>query len=134
MVFRRRIGICQGDTMPSLPRVEILRCFFDESVEPHLSAMLLRWDIEFPGLADSVWRLPENVTLEGAPPSRFGITIERQGKNSFRVRVLWNQLSLIWDRLSRNQIINSSLAPILKALGTDLWYLLEQPVPEALAA
>ena len=35
--------------MRSLPKAEILRCFFDESVEPHLSAMLLRWDAMRPG-------------------------------------------------------------------------------------
>lgn len=96
--------------------------------------MLLRWEIDAPGLSHRDWHLPGGVTLQGAPPSRFGITVERQGTNSFRVRVLWNQLSLIWDRLSRNQINASSLSPILSALGTDLDYLLEQPIYETVAA
>lgn len=117
--------------MSLLPKPEIVTCFFDESVAPHLPGMVLRWDA---ALGDAVWNLPEGVVLRGAAPERFGVTVERRGPNAFRVRVLWNQLSLIWDRLSRRQIIASSLTPILEALGTDLWYLLEQPIAEMQAA
>ena len=98
-----------------------------------LSAVL-RWDADAPGFVDRVWHLPDNVVLKGAAPLRFGITVERHGPNSFRVRVLWNHLSLIWERLSRTQIMASSLATILDAVGTELWYLLEQPVVELQAA
>lgn len=120
--------------MSTLPKPEIERCFFDESVEPHLPAMELRWDEDAPGLTRGDWRLPQNVILKGALPDRFGITVERQGRNAFRVRVLWNQMTLIWDGLTRREIIASSLSSILSALGTDLWYLLDQPVAEAVAA
>ena len=65
--------------MSSLPKPDVVRCFFDESVEPHLSAMVLRWDADSPGLNENVWRLPDNVVLRGAPPERFGITVERRG-------------------------------------------------------
>jgi hypothetical protein len=120
--------------MPSLPLPEIVSCFFDESVQPHLPAMLLRWDLQAPGLNDGVWHLPDGVVLKGAAPERFGVTIERRHPNVFRVRVLWNHLNLIWDHLSRRQILASSLTPLLEALGTDLWYLLEQPIAERQAA
>ena len=120
--------------MSLLPKPEIVNCFFDESVAPHLPGMVLRWDAQAPALVDAIWNLPDGVVLRGAAPERFGVTVERCGPNAFRVRVLWNQLSLIWDRLSRRQIIASSLTPILEALGTDLWYLLEQPIAEMQAA
>ena len=42
--------------------------------------------------------------------------------------MLWNQLSLRWDHLTRAQIMASSLTVILNALGTDVWYLLNQPI------
>lgn len=120
--------------MTSLPKPEIVTCFFDESVAPHLPAMVLRWDPTAPELNEGVWNLPEGVVLRGAAPERFGVTVERHGPNAFRVRVLWNQLSLIWDRLSRRQIMASALTPLLEALGTDLWYLLEQPIADLQAA
>jgi hypothetical protein len=49
------------------------------------------------------------------------------------VRVLWNHLCLMWDDLSRVQIMSSSIAIILSSLGTDLWYLLNQPIEGMLA-
>jgi hypothetical protein len=120
--------------MASLPKPEIVSCFFDESVEPHLSAMMLKWDAAAPEVSEAVWHMPDGVILKGSAPQRFGVTIQRQGPNTFRVRVLWNHLSLIWDRLTRRQIVASSLAPLLDALGTDLWYLLEQPIADLQAA
>jgi hypothetical protein len=120
--------------MISLPKPEVVRCFFDESVQPHLPAMVLRWDADTPGLNEQVWHLPDSVVLRGAAPTRFGITIQRLGPNAFRARVLWNHLTLVWERLSRSQVLASSLAPILGALGTDIWYLLDQPQAEPQAA
>jgi hypothetical protein len=111
-----------------LPKPQVERCFFENSFEPPLSAMALRWHPDGHGVAERTWHLPENVLLKGPAPHRFGITIHRQGDDSYQVRVLWNQLSLRWDDLTRVQIMASSLAIILNALGTDLWYLLNQPV------
>jgi hypothetical protein len=113
-----------------LPKPDIVRCFFERSFEPPLSAMELRWDADAPGVAEHTWYLPDGVVLKGPAPRRFGVTIHRQSKNSYHVRVLWNRLSLSWDDLTRLQIMTSSLAVVLSALGTDLWYLLEQPVDE----
>ena len=113
-----------------LPKPEVTRCFFEESFDPPLPAMDLGWDPDGPGVAERVWHLPDCVLLKGPAPHRFGITIHRQGRDSYQVRVLWNQLSLRWDDLSRVQIMASSLTNILDALGTDLWYLLNQPIEE----
>ena len=117
--------------MHSLSKPEVLRCYFDQAQEPHLPAMELRWDGDDPGHAERVWHLPENVVLKRSAPHRFGITVSRLGANSFRVRCLWDELSMSWATLTRGQIMASSLPQVLRALGTDLWYLLEQPVEDA---
>lgn len=115
-----------------LPRPEVVRCFFERSHEPHLPAMELRWDPDAPGVAERAWYLPDSVCLKGPAPHRFGITIHRHGPDGYRVRVLWNRICLNWEELSRVQIMSSSIALVLNALGTDLWYLLNQPIEERL--
>ena len=113
-----------------LAKPEVECCFFATNVEPPLPAMDLHWDPDGPGVAERVWHLPDNVILKCPAPHRFGITIHRRAPNSYQVRVLWNQLSLRWEALTRVQIMASSLAIVLNALGTDLWYLLNQPIEE----
>ena len=113
-----------------LPRPEVRRCFFDKSFEPPLPAMALAWDHDAPGLAEHVWYLPGDVTVQGPAPDRFGVTVHRVGADSYRVRLLWNGLCLSWEHLTRVQVMTSALAPILAALGTDLWHLLNQPIEE----
>ena len=101
-----------------------------KTFEPPLSAMELCWDPDGPGVIERSWFLPDGVVIKGAAPARFGVTIHRLAKDSYRVRVLWNRLCLCWEGLTRVQIMTSSLAIVLSALGTDLWYLLNQPVKE----
>lgn len=113
-----------------LPKPTVERCFFENSFEPPLSAMELCWDPDAPGVMESAWHLPDGVVLKGPAPRRFGVTIHRLSNDSYRVRVLWNRLSLSWEGLTRVQIMTSALALVLNALGTDLWYLLNQPVEE----
>ena|ERR1700722_3871455 len=115
-----------------LPKPDVARCFFERSFEPPLPAMQLHWHPDGPGVAERTWYLPDSVLLKGPAPQRFGITIHRQGRDSYQVRVLWNRLCLSWEELTRVQIMSSSLAIVLNALGTDLWYLLSQPVDEEL--
>jgi hypothetical protein len=112
----------------NLSKPKIARCFFERSLEQPLPAMDLSWDADAPGVAERFWYMPGGVLLKGPAPRSFGITIHRQGKDSYRVRVLWNGLCLCWDELTRVQIMASSLANILDALMTDLWYLLNQPI------
>jgi hypothetical protein len=120
--------------MEFLPRPEVLGCFFDDCVVPHLSAMELRWHADAPGTAERVWHLPQGVSVHGPAPERFGIAIERLGEDDYKVQVLWNHLCLAWNHLRRVQIMTSSLSLVLQALGTDMWHLLHQPIPQALAA
>jgi hypothetical protein len=43
------------------------------------------------------------------------------------VRLLWDRTCFTWLALARVQLWTSALAPLLASLGTDLWYLLDQP-------
>ncbi len=117
-----------------LPKPEVVRCFFEQSFDPPLPAMELRWNEDANGAFDRVWHLPDNVIVKGPAPQRFGVMIHRLGDNSYKVRVLWNRMRLSWDGLTRTQIMTSSLTLLLGALGTDAWYLLNQPVEEVLQA
>jgi hypothetical protein len=113
-----------------LSRPEVVRCFFHKSCELQLPAMELRWSPD----AERIWYLPDCVCLKGPAPHRFGITIHRHGEDAYRVRVLWNRLFLSWDNLARVHLMSSSIALVLNALGTDLWYLLNQPIAEESSA
>src|SRR5262245_4624858 len=106
-----------------LPTPKIKRCA-DE-------AMDLQWDADEPGVMERAWHLPDGVVLHGPAPARFGVKIQRGHSDLYRVRVVWNRLTLDWDGLTRVQIMASSLKPLLAALGTDLWELLEQPTMSA---
>jgi hypothetical protein len=114
----------------TLPPPEVVRCYFDDGFAPRLPAMCLRWDMELLG-GERLWELPEGVTLVGPPPERFGVSIRRRGENSYSVRLLWDRTCLNWDDLPRAQLLTSSLAALLGAMGTDLWYVLDQPVRSA---
>ncbi len=120
--------------MQQLPAPEIVRCYFETRFEPHLPAMELRWDPEVAGVAERTWYLPDNVCLKGPAPEHFGLTLHRHGDDTYQVRVLWNRLCLCWEHLPRTEIMASSLSLVLAALGTDLWYLLSQPIEAAPAA
>jgi hypothetical protein len=115
-----------------LPRAEVVRCYFDDAFEPHLAALTLRW----PGAEDCerLWELPENLCVAGPPPRQFGCQVHRTGPDAYTVRLLWDRSCIVWPSLRRVQLLASALAPVLAALGTDLWYLLDQPVDPAGAA
>ena len=95
---------------------------------PVFQAMVLRWDPNALGSAERLWYLPEDVCLTGPAPERFGVSIQRHDTDSYTVRVLWNRTYLSWTDLTRVQLLTSALAPLLGALGTDLWQLLAEPV------
>jgi hypothetical protein len=117
--------------METLPRPEVIRCFKDTECQPPLPAMRLRWDSCTSGI-ERLWELPENVSVTGPAPERFGISIERRGEDAYEVRMVWNQTYLTWPALKRVQLLTSALAPLLTALGTDLWQLLAEPVRSTL--
>jgi hypothetical protein len=111
-----------------LPSPEVLRCYFDEEFDPPLPALCLRWQPEDAGKTERLWELPDGVCMTGTPPQRFGISIQRRDTDSYTVRLLWDRTCLIWSSLVRAQLLGSALAPLLAAMGTDLWYLLDQPI------
>jgi hypothetical protein len=117
--------------METLPRPEVIRRFTDAEYHPPMPAMRLRWDASATGF-DRLWELPENVSMTGPAPERFGISIERHGEDAYAVRLLWNQTHLSWPALKRVQLLTCALAPLLSALGTDLWQLLAEPVRSTL--
>jgi hypothetical protein len=114
--------------MESLPAPEVVRCYVHTGFQPHLPAMELRWDPNALGTAERLWYLPEDVCLTGSAPEDFGVTIQRRAADGYAVRVLWDNTRLSWSSLTRVQLLTSALAPLLRAMGTDLWYLLDQPV------
>jgi hypothetical protein len=108
-----------------MPAVEVLRCYFDETFEPHLLAMCLRWEVA--GAGERLWELPEGVTIVGPAPQRFGFSVRRLDADAYSARLLWDRTCLTWPSLSRRDLLGSALARVLAALGTDLWCLLDQP-------
>lgn len=116
--------------MHDLSKPEVVHCFFQDSFQPPLPAMVLRWDAATPVALEQTWHFPAGVRIHGPAPVQFGITVYRQGADAYQLRVLWNGLCLSWEGLTRVQIMASSLAPVLRVLGTDLWYLLTQPAAE----
>ena len=112
----------------NLPKPEIVRCYFDKGTDSSVSAMELRWDDDTPTVVENVWHLPDGVVVKGAAPKRFGVTVRRTGRDAYNVRVLWNNLSLVWDDLTARHILASSLCIVLRSLNTDVADLLEQPI------
>jgi hypothetical protein len=117
--------------MEFLPRPEIIDRGIDESAGSGLSVLTLHWNQDAPGVAERTWHLPMHVSLKSAAPERFGMTVEPAGKATFRVRVVWNDLHLMWEHLTANQIMTGSLAIVMRALGHDLWQMLGQTTPLA---
>jgi len=109
----------------TLPEPEVVRCYFDNSCPPRLPAMCLRWE---EGSRERLWELPDNVCLAGPPPEHFGITIQRRASDAYSVRLLWNHTVLSWPALTRAELLGSALTPLLTAMGSDLWHLLDLPV------
>lgn len=113
--------------LKQLPVPEVVRCYFDDSLDIHLPAMSLRWPISS---EDSMhtWSFPEGVLIRTGLPTHFGINIQRLARDTYTVQMLWNRLHLFWPSLARNELVQGDLGAILAAIGTDLWYLLDQPI------
>src|SRR5205823_6470890 len=108
-----------------LAEPEVRACEFDEAFHPGLGVMNLCWPEE--GIERS-WLLPGRVILTGAPPARFGISIQRWDSDHYAVCLQWNETSLSWSSLSRADLTTTCLVDLLAAIRTDLHYLLDQPI------
>src|SRR5581483_4540912 len=120
----RRDELSGGLPMLGLPEPETLECYFDAGFAPPLAAMRLHW----PEAPRRPWLLPGELRLTAPPPGRFGITVLRRGLDAYEVYLLWDQTRLCWPALGGAALMASSLPALLRLLGTDLEYLLSQPV------
>ena len=119
--------------MGLLPEPEVGDCYFDGGFSPSLAAMHLRWPEGRP--AERVWTLPDGTSFPGPLPERFGIRIHRWADDCYRVQLLWDRRACSWEAVGREQMLASSLQPLLAAMGASLAYFLDQPVcPGAAAA
>jgi hypothetical protein len=112
----------------ALPTAEVVREHIDELFDAHTPVWVLRW-AKGPGPAERLWELPEGLCVIGAGPRRLGLRIRRESPDAYAVRLLWESTQLSWPALSRVELLASCLAPLLAALGMDLWSLLEQDLP-----
>jgi len=106
-----------------LPTPEIVRRHVEDFFHRSAPVMTLRWPAT---TTEKLWELPDGVNILGTPPERFGFHLQRVGRDVYAIRVLWNHTCLSWEKLSRMQLLSSALASLLRALGIDLWWLLEQ--------
>lgn len=106
---------------------EVLTCYFDDGFNPPLAAMRLRWHSE-PFVRDRLWLLPGGVQIVGPAPQSFGLAIRRSGFDEYHVCLLWSDARFSWPALRRAHLQASSLGAFLQSIGTELAYLLQQPI------
>jgi hypothetical protein len=111
--------------LTALPAAEVVRKYVDELFDPHTPVLVLRWTGDS-GPAERLWELPEGLSVLGGPPTRLGVSIQRESGGGYAVRLLWDRTLLAWPALSRLELLGSCLGPLLAALGIDLWSLLGQ--------
>src|SRR5260370_12423781 len=75
--------------MNALAPPQVVSCYFDDRVTPHLAAMRLRWPA---GPTDLRWLLPTGEEVIGPPPERFGVWVRRQGSDEYEVSLVWNDV------------------------------------------
>jgi hypothetical protein len=117
----------QEITVTPLPQPELIGCYSDQGFTPPLAAMELRWPAPL-GEVWQTWALPRGELLQGTLPKRFGLLIRRQADDAYAVSLVWDSTCKQWFSLRRQEIVASALEPVLAALGTQLSYLLDQPV------
>ena len=113
--------------MSDILEPEVLGCYFDRGFSPPLPAMRLRW-LSDGFVRPRIWWLPAGLRTVGPAPQCFGIAIHRVSADAYDVCLLWDMTRLFWPALSRELLTNSSLATLLDAMGTNLDYLLDQPI------
>jgi hypothetical protein len=116
--------------MESLPKPTILENYVEREFQPPMPAWRLRWETS-QGTTERRWYLPRHLTLTGPAPERFGLTITRNDSDSYAASVIWDDMKLNWNDLSRVQILTCAFTPLLRALGQDIWQLLNRPIDRA---
>ena len=113
-----------------LPPPQVVACYFDIGFMPPIAAMLLTWPPPLDA-ESSTWKLPRGESVAGRLPRRFGVRIRRQAEDAYAVAVVWDSTYRQWFSLRRKEVAGSAIEPVLAALGTQLAYLLDQPVGQA---
>ena len=114
----------------SLPPAQVVRKVIDEAFDIRSPVMVLEWS-EGGSSTERLWELPDGFSIMGCAPRRFGLLIRRNSSDAYNVQILWDRTQLVWRAVSRLDLLASCLAPLLAAVGLDLWSLLEQPIPSA---
>ena len=114
----------------SLPPAQVVRKIIDEAFDIHSPVLILEWS-EGGSNTERLWELPDGFSIMGAAPRRFGLLVRRTTSDAYSVQLLWDRTQLVWRDVSRLDLLGTCLAPLLAAMGLDLWSLLEQPVPGA---
>jgi hypothetical protein len=114
--------------MELLSQPKVVESYLDNTFQPPVPALRLRWDVDSAAMAERSWYLPQHLTLKGPAPVRFGLSLVRVASDAYDVRLLWNEMCLSWAGLTRVQLLTSALSPVLRVLGQDLWHLLNQPI------
>jgi hypothetical protein len=112
--------------LQALPAPTVICSGFDDQFSPPLPIVELDWEDE---AGERTWDLPTGICLTASPPRQFGIRIRLVRPEIYAVQLRWDDQTFTWPTLGRGQLLNSSLAPLLEALGMDLWYILERPQP-----
>jgi hypothetical protein len=114
--------------MNDLPEPEVVHCSFEDGFPPRVAVMSLRWP-EITGAAQvRLWHFPNDVRILSPLPERFGVQLLRHDVDLYCLFLLWDGLCLRWSSLTRAQILTGSVKPLLEALSTDIFHLLEQPI------
>jgi hypothetical protein len=111
----------------SLPPPELVGCYSDLGFTPPLAAMQLHWPAACAEAMQN-WLLPRGEALSGPPQRRFGLLVRRQSEDAYAISLVWDSACRQWFSLRRHEVLGTALEPVLAALGTQLVYLLDQPV------
>ena len=122
--------LVRGMTAAALPPPEIVGCFFDDGFTPKLLAMRLLWPVAEGQSEECAWVLPLGDVFNGPAPREFGFSLHRTGDDQYDARLRWDSRRIHWTSLRRADLLESSLPVVLAAMGTDLHYLLDQPISE----
>jgi hypothetical protein len=114
-----------------LSEPQIISCDHEDIFQPQSSVMMIDWRDDPRAARPRVWDLPGGIMVCSPAPVRFGLFIQRRDVDHYAVRLIWNHMSLSWQGLERRQLQDCCLHSLLAAIGTDLEYLLEQPVIES---
>jgi hypothetical protein len=113
--------------LPPLPEPDLVSCLVVDEVQPHMLAMRLLWPDDIT-TQPQIWELPLGLQHFGPAPECFGIVLHRTAFDSYELRLWWDGSYHTWPHLPRRTVEDSCLGRLLASLGSDLSFMLDQPV------